>query len=134
MSRTQRRKISRRAYDRIIEKDRELAAKYSHDGGKVTFEPFTTAKKGEPTQWDVMEEHLKSLRDVVSVFSPALSMYMYLEYPDEDEDDGAEPKYVLTLGNLPMGCPNCGRPRLNFYPDLRLIDCEKCDWDSEGTT
>lgn len=68
----------------------------------------------------------KSMRDAVAGFSPGLAGYLYLE----DQGEGDEPKYVLHLGNLPMQCPNCGRCRVNFYPDLRLIDCEKCDWDS----
>ncbi len=72
------------------------------------------------------QDFQKRVRAAMVAFSPGLASYLYIA----DHGEGSEPKYIVSLGDLPMHCPNCGRCRVNFYPDLRLIDCEKCDWDS----
>lgn len=83
----------------------------------------------------------ESYRSLISPISEGLAGYLSVE--DWSEGDGyivinvygdprspAAPDYKISLGNLPMPCPGCGRMRLNFYPDLHRIDCEKCFWVS----
>ncbi len=74
---------------------------------------------------EVYEEKKEQWREMTKMISDGLSGYIY---PKESEDG----KWEVEVGNLPIGCPNCGRARVNFHPDRDLMDCEKCDWTSSA--
>lgn len=78
------------------------------------------------TNLDKMKALQESYKALARQISEGLANHLQVE----DWSEGDEPDWRVALGNLPMGCPNCGRPRLNFHPDLPRIDCEKCDWYS----
>jgi len=74
--------------------------------------------------WEKRKGLEESYKVLAGQISEGLAGYLCVE----DWSEGDEPDWRVSLGNLPMGCPNCGRSRLNFHPDIQRIDCEKCDW------
>lgn len=74
--------------------------------------------------WEGLEGLREAYRELVKQVSEGLASYLQVE----DWSEEGDPDYKVSLGNLPMPCPGCGRMRLNFHPDLCRIDCEKCFW------